>query len=53
MRKVYSRPDLNEFDVQSVDVITTSDAALENIVQNIATANARTEVYDFTEFFGE
>ena len=53
MKKIYSKPSLNGLNIQSTDVILTSAAALENIVQNVAVTNARTEVYDFTEFFGE
>ena len=53
MKKSYIRPDLNVCKIESKDIITVSDAAMEDIIKNITVANAKTESYDFTEFFGE
>ena len=51
--KKYSKPDIKTFVISSIDVIATSEsAALNNIAQNLAIENARTQAYDFTELFG-
>ena len=52
--KKYNKPDIETFVISSIDVIAASEsAALNNIAQNIAVEGARTQVYDFSELFGE
>ena len=52
--KKYRKPTLESFVVNTIDVITTSDnPVLNNLAQNIAVENARTQAYDFNELFGE
>ena len=51
--KKYSKPNLETFTVNTIDVITTSDnSALNNLAQNLAVENAKTEAYDFEALFG-
>lgn len=51
--KKYEKPVINNINIQSVDIITTSDdAVVENFVANVAIAEARTQAYNFNELFG-
>ena len=52
--KKYNKPNIETFVISSIDVIATSEsAALNNIAQNLAVENARTQAYDFNDLFGE
>ena len=52
--KKYNRPTVETFAISSIDAITTSESnALNNIAQNIAVENAKTQAYDFNDLFGE
>ena len=52
--KKYIKPNIDDFVIRTTDVITTSSGtALNDIVKNVSVAQARTQVYDFIEMFGE
>ena len=52
--KKYNKPNIETFVISSIDVIATSEsAALNNIAQNLAVENARTQAYDFNDLFGD